>query len=119
MPVEVKPSRPDRWPSWKIHTNTPNEAVSDSRFITIAFSRSSSDPNARNSSTKVETSAQRAACGSTAAMLSSPSSRYAVVPVTRVLAPTGAGWSRISRVNCLAAAEKASARCVTSTTVLP
>ena len=53
VPVGVKLSSPDRWPSWKIHTTTPNVADSDSTFITIALTGSTTEPNARNSSTNV------------------------------------------------------------------
>src|SRR5450755_4675450 len=53
VPFGVKPSSPDRCPSWKIHTTTPYIADSDRMFITIASTGSTSDPNARNSSTNV------------------------------------------------------------------
>ena len=43
------------WPSAKIQVITPNEALIESRFITIAFNGSTSDPNARNSSTSITT----------------------------------------------------------------
>ena len=49
----VKFSRPDRWPSWKIHTMAPNAAASDAAFITIALTGRTTEPNARNSSTNV------------------------------------------------------------------
>jgi hypothetical protein len=65
-PVGVNLSRPDRWPHWKIHTTTPNVADSDSTFITIAFSGSTTDLNVRNSSTNVETPTSSAIHGSVA-----------------------------------------------------
>ena len=49
----VKPSRWERWPSWKIQTTTPNDAPIDTRFITTALTGSSTDPNARNNRTRV------------------------------------------------------------------
>src|SRR5580698_607907 len=57
-PVGVNRSKPDRCPHWKIQTTTPNVADSDSTFITIAFSGSTTEPNARNSSTKREAKSQ-------------------------------------------------------------
>ena len=43
-PVEVNPSRPSRWPSWKIRTSTPSDAPSDTTFISSALSGTSTEP---------------------------------------------------------------------------
>ena len=53
MPVGVKPSSPDRWPSWKIQTIAPNVAVRLSMLSTSALTGTSTLPNMRNSSTNV------------------------------------------------------------------
>jgi hypothetical protein len=52
VPVGVVPS-PPKWPSWKIHTSAPKDAVSDKTLSTNAFSGSTTLPVSRNSSTKV------------------------------------------------------------------
>ena len=104
-PVGVNRSKPDRWPHWKIHTMTPNVADSESTFITIAFSGSTNEPNARNSSTNVETHTSRAIQGSVAPRLASSSTSPAVVPPTSTVAPGGAAVSRSSVTMCLAAAD--------------
>ena len=52
-PCGVKPSVSARWPSAKIQVTTPNDAVIENRFITIALTGSTSEPNARNSSTSI------------------------------------------------------------------
>ena len=54
-PVEVKSSQPSRCPSAKIQVITPNDALIESRFTRIAFTGSTSEPNARNSSTSITT----------------------------------------------------------------
>ena len=53
--MAVKLKRPERCPSWNIHTMAPKVAVSDRRFRTIAFNGTSRLPNTRNSRTKVTT----------------------------------------------------------------
>ena len=53
VPVAVKPSRPDRWPSWNTQTSAPKVADSDSRFSTIALTGISTEPKDRNRTTKV------------------------------------------------------------------
>ena len=86
-PVGLNRSRPDRCPHWKIQTTTPNVADSDSTFITIAFSGSTTEPNARNSSTNVETQTSSAIQGSVEPRLLSSSTSPAVVPPTRTAVP--------------------------------
>ena len=66
-PVGVKSRNPDRWPSWKIHTSAPNEAPSDSTFMSTALTGSTTEPNARNSSTNVVATTISAIHGSSAA----------------------------------------------------
>src|SRR6266576_2800987 len=90
-PVGVNCSRRDRCPHWKIHTTTPNVADSDSTFITIAFSGSTTEPKARNSSTNVLTPVSSAIQGSVAPRLASSSTSPAVVPPTSTVAPAGRG----------------------------
>ena len=53
VPSGVNPSSQDRCPSWKIHVTTPKAADSETTFIVMAFTGSTTDPNARNSSTNV------------------------------------------------------------------
>src|SRR6185295_4253186 len=88
-PVGVNCSRRDRCPHWKIHTTTPNVADNDSTFITIAFSGSTTEPNARNSSTNVLTPVSSAIQGRVAPRLASSSTSPAVVPPTSTAAPAG------------------------------
>ena len=102
-PVGVNRSRPDRCPHWKIHTTTPNVADSDSTFITIALTGSTTEPKARNSSTNVETPTSSAIQGSVAPRLASSSTSPAVVPPTSTVAPGGGVMSRIWVTMCLAA----------------
>jgi hypothetical protein len=66
-------------------------ADSDSTFITIAFSGSTTEPNARNSSTNVLTPVSSAIQGSVAPRLASSSTSPAVVPPTSTVAPAGGG----------------------------
>ena len=82
VPVGVNRSSPDRCPSWKIQTITPNVADSDSTFIKIAFTGSTTDPNARNSSTNVARQMTRAIHGSVWPRLASSSTSWAVTPPT-------------------------------------
>ena len=82
MPVGVKWSSPDRWPSWKIHTITPNVAVSDSAFITMALTGSTTEPKARNSSTNVASATTSAIHGRVWPRLASSSTSCAVTPPT-------------------------------------
>ena len=80
VPFGVKPSSPDRCPSWKIHVTTPYIAPSDKMFITIASTGSTSDPNARNSSTNVASTTASAIHGSVWPRLDSSSASAAVCP---------------------------------------
>src|SRR5258707_3983184 len=88
-PVGVNWSRQDRCPHWKIHTTTPNVADSDSTFITIAFSGSTTEPNAANISTNVDTPTSKAIHGSVEPRLASSSTRPAVLPPTSTAVPGG------------------------------
>ena len=82
VPVGVNRSSPDRWPSWKIQTITPNVADRDSTFITIALSGSTTEPNARNSSTNVARHMTSAIHGRVWPRLDSSSTSCAVTPPT-------------------------------------
>jgi len=73
LPVGVNCSARDRCPHWKTQTITPNVADSDSTFITIAFSGSTTELNARNSSTKVARPTSSAIHGRVAPRLDSSS----------------------------------------------
>ena len=54
-PGGSKPSSAGRCPSWNTQTSAPNVAPSDSTFITIALTGSTTEPVIRNSSTNVAT----------------------------------------------------------------
>src|SRR3712207_8822763 len=53
IPGGSKPSSPDRWPSWNTQTRAPKLAPSDSTFMTIALTGTTTDPVIRNSRAKV------------------------------------------------------------------
>jgi hypothetical protein len=110
VPVGVNCRSPDRCPSWKIHTTTPNVAASDSRFIAIALTGSTTDPNARNSSTNVAPAMTRPIHGTVADKLLSSSTSCAVCPPTYTLAPAGGATPRTPWTICLACAESGSGR---------
>ena len=95
-PVGVKSRKPDRLPSWKIQTSAPNEAPSDSTFITTALTGSTIEPKARNSSTNVVATTNRPIHGSSEPRLSSRSSSTAAWPPTSASPPSGAGTARTS-----------------------
>ena len=96
-PVEVKPSRSARCPSWKIQTTTPNDAPIEMTFISIALIGSTTEPKARNSSRNVIAPAISSAIqGSRSPRLSSWSRSAAGRPPTSTSAPAGAGSSRIA-----------------------
>ena len=82
VPLGVNCSSPDRCPSWKIQTTTPYMADSDSTFITIALTGSTTEPNARNSSTNVASATTSAIHGSVRPRLESSSTSCAVCPPT-------------------------------------
>ena len=63
LPVAVKSSRPDRWPSWKTHTMAPKVAVRLSRLRTIALTGMTTLPNIMNSRTAVITAMRPSANG--------------------------------------------------------
>src|ERR1700685_1962100 len=80
VPFGVKPSSPDRCPSWKIQVTTPNIADSDRTFIAIACTGRTSDPNARNISRNVAATTASAIHGRVWPRLDSASERAAVCP---------------------------------------
>ena len=80
VPSGVKPSSPDRCPSWKIQVTTPNIAPSDKMFIMIASTGRTSDPNARNSSANVASTTASAIHGRVCPRLDSSSASAAVCP---------------------------------------
>src|SRR4051794_4293104 len=94
VPVGVKLSRPDRWPSWKIHTMAPNVAVRLRTLRTTAFSGTSRLPNSRKRTTKVVTTMMPAASGMLAKSETFESTSSADGPPTR--AGAGAGTARTS-----------------------
>ena len=114
-PVLVKPSSDDRWPSWKIHTRAPKDAESDSTFITTALSGSTTEPNARNSSTRVTPTTNSPIHGSVEPRLASRSRRSAARPPTSTSAPAGAGTARTSPTSSRAGADRPSKPCRTET----
>ncbi len=61
--VGVKPSIPDRCPSWKIHTMAPKTALRLSRLNTRALSGSTTLPVNPNSTTNVATAIRTMATG--------------------------------------------------------
>jgi len=95
VPVGVNPSGPDRCPHWKTQTITPNVAESESTFITIALTGSTTEPNARNSRMNVASAVSRAIHGRVAPRLDSSSTSSAVAPPTRTVACGGGVMARI------------------------
>ena len=51
-PCGWKFSKPDRWPSWKIHFATPNAAAIEARLVTTPTKATSGLPSAISSSRK-------------------------------------------------------------------
>ena len=82
-PVDVKFRRPDRCPSWKIHTIAPNVAVRLRKLRTSAFSGTSRLPNIRKSITNVERAMSPIAIGSRPKSVSFASTSCADEPPTR------------------------------------
>ncbi len=78
VPVGAKCSSPARCPCWKTQTTTPKVAASESTFITMALTGSTTEPKARNSSTKVAAAMTSAIHGSVADRLPSSSTSCAV-----------------------------------------
>ena len=66
--MAVNPSRPERLPSWKIHTIAPNVAVRLSRLSTSALIGTSTLPDSRNNSTNVAITMMAMASGSRSAI---------------------------------------------------
>ncbi len=98
VPVGVNCSSRDRCPSWKIHTTTPYMADSDSTFIAIALTGSTTDPNARNSSTNVASPTTSPIHGKICPRLDSSSTSCAVGPPTYARATRAV--SRRTPVTC-------------------
>ncbi len=63
MALGVTLSRPPRCPSWKIQTMAPNAALTESRFISTAFSGSTTERSSRKSTTIVVSIAKPTAHG--------------------------------------------------------
>ncbi len=104
----MKSSSPDRCPSWKIQTIAPNEAVSDSTFISSALTGSTTEPNARNSSSTVAPATISAMYGSSRPRLPSRSDSTAVSPPTSTLPPGGGGSARTRSTIARASADMGS-----------
>ncbi len=119
-PVAVNPSAEARFPSWKAHTITPNEAPMDSTFISSALTGSTSDPNAANSSTIVTDPTTSAIHGSRASRLSWRSSCAAVAPPTTTRRVFGSGdKALIVRTRALASSDMGSRSCRTASRTAP
>src|SRR4029450_7092892 len=93
MPGGSKPSGPERWPSWNTQTSAPKLAPSDSTFMTIALTGTTTDPVIRNSRAKVASPISPRACGTRLASESRSAPRRGAGPVTP--AATGRSRSRI------------------------
>ena len=77
-PVTVKsPSRPERWPSWKIHTIAPNVAERLSVLSSSALIGMTTEPVNRNSSRNVEIAMMPIAHGRRSPMASCESANTA------------------------------------------
>src|SRR3954470_1608722 len=98
VPVGVVPNAP-RWPSWKIHTNAPNAAVSDNTLSTRAFSGRITLPVRRNNSTNVIAAITASTTGSRSVMPVELSSLIGATPVSRTGLPAGVLTAR-SRPSC-------------------
>src|SRR3954452_22763366 len=105
-PVGVNDSRPDRWPSWKIHTMAPNVAVRLSRLSTSALSGITTLPVNRNSTTNVMRLMMASAIGSREAIEALESTSCAERPVTSTR--KGADVLRTSCTRCSPWAETGS-----------
>jgi hypothetical protein len=81
-------------PSWKIQTIAPNDADSDSTFISSALAGSTKEPKATNSSTNVISTMNPAIHGARSASTSSRSTSEAVSPPTSTEVPGGAATAR-------------------------
>src|SRR5437879_6136998 len=82
VPVAVKCSRFERWPSWKMNTIAPNVADRDRTFITSAFSGITTLPVIRNSTTNVTRAMIPAAMGTQLKMAVLESTSSADGPAT-------------------------------------
>src|SRR6266496_1346288 len=92
VPVEVKSSRPDRWPSWKMKTMAPYTADSDSRLRISALIGMTRLPVIRNSSSRVAPAMTATAIGSRSLIAALVSTSWAEGPPTST--PNGAGSAR-------------------------
>src|SRR5215469_8458901 len=95
-PIGTKFSNPDRLPSWKISVIAPNDADSDNRFSTTDFSGSTTEPNARNSTTNDTTATNNASHGIREVIMLTMSTLDAGMPVNSAVAPGGGAWARMS-----------------------
>ncbi len=107
-PVLVKPSRPERFPSWKTQTNAPNIAVRLRALSTTAWSGMSTLPVSRKTRSSVTTTMIASAQGSLSAMASLESTRTAAVPVTETSREDADGTALRSRTSCWVASPTAS-----------
>src|SRR5690348_3822981 len=98
VPVGVVPSAP-RCPSWKIHTNAPNAAVSDKTLSTNALSGNITLPVSRNSSTNVITAMIPRTIGNRDVIASELSRLTCATPVNSTCCPAGGGTAR-NRSSC-------------------
>src|SRR5215467_10068997 len=101
----VKPSRPDRWPSWKIQATTPSVADSDSALSTSARIGCTMLPVNRNSSTNVVIAISAMAAGRCEPMDALLSTSCASAPPTSVVIPTGVAVARTACTSVSAAAD--------------
>ncbi len=103
LPVGVKPSRPDRCPSWKIQTIAPNVAVRLRTLSSSALTGTRRLPVIRNSSTNVATAISASVHGRTARTDAFVSTSVADSPATENA--NGAAVARMSRTSRSPAAE--------------
>ena len=99
----MKPSRPEKWPSWKIHTIAPNVAVRLSTLSSSALTGTSRLPVIRNSRTNVASAMIPSVHGRTRSTDSFVSTSVADSPVT--VNANGAVVARMSFTSCSPAAE--------------
>src|SRR3977135_2215331 len=79
----VKFSCDARWPSWKIHTSAPNDALMDRKFMRTAFNGRITDPSSRKRTRYVASTTNPTASGVFPRMKLMATTSYAVNPVTR------------------------------------
>ena len=119
--VGVKPSRLEKWPSWKIHTIAPRVAPRVSALPSSARTGCTMLPVNRNSRMNVVTTMMQPASSRRELIACLASMRAAVSPPTSTCVPAGAGTSRICLTIVAAAPEVLSrpvvivSRCVPDT----